>query len=184
MNKEEFKRPKTARFKSAYCDIAGRLKAAGFSLEDIGYAFGVSKTLISKWMKIHPSFKEALEDGKEVARSHVVATAFMAACGYDYDESNEKFDSAGELKETSVFHKHQAPNPKLIMWLLCNLSPETWKSEHKILVEKDDTVHVKLDGKMASKQIEELADKLFSDKSKKVDFQSKAPGVDSEGQTP
>lgn len=157
--------PKSS-FNFKYVEMAARLKAAGFSNEDIGYAFGMDRVTIQKWATKHPQFKRALEEGRNVSKSYVVAKALKAACGYDYDESNEKFDKNGNSLGISVFHKHQAPNPKLIMWLLCNLSPEEWKSEHKILVGKEETIHVKLDGKMASKQIEQLAGKLFDEPGK------------------
>ncbi len=159
-------------FNFKYVEMAARLTAAGFSLKDIGYAFGMSARTISTWSEKHPQFKRALEEGRSVAKSHVVAKALKAACGYEYTETNEKYypsktdtDDDGSpvmiLKDRSVFNKHQAPNPKLIMWLLCNLDPDTWKSEHKILVGKEETIHIKLDGKMASKQIEALAGKLM-----------------------
>lgn len=164
-------------FSYKYVEIAAKLRAAGFSLEDVGYAFGFKKGTIDSWSRSHPQFKRALEDGKEIAKSHVVAKAFKAACGYEYEDYNEKWEpnkESGELelKQVSKFKKHQPPNPKLIMWLLCNLSPEQWKSEHKILIENEKHITVKLDGKVASKQIAALAGKLLDEpeiKRKKVE---------------
>lgn len=157
-----------SKFKKEYVEMAARLKACGFSNEDIAWAFGVSKSAINTWQNKYSQFRKALEGGREVAKGHLVAKAFMAAAGYDYVESNEKYDKDGNLKERSVFHKHQAPNPKLVMWLLCNLAPEEWRSEHKITVERDDTTRVVLDGKIASKQIDALVGKLMKPKTKKV----------------
>lgn len=157
-----------ARFNFTHVEIAARLKAAGFSNEDIGYAFGLSKSTIQTWIKKYPQFERAINEGKEVAKNHIVAKAFRTAAGYEYEESNEKYDKEGNLKERSVFKKHQPPNPKIIMWLLCNLEPDRWKSEHKILVEQDKQVIVRLDGNVASKQIEALAGKLLDVPKRKV----------------
>lgn len=157
-----------AKFNFTHVEVAARLKAAGFSNEDIGYAFGLSRSTIQQWVKKYPQFERAIKEGKAVAKNHIVAKAFRVASGYEYEESNEKYDKEGKLVSRSVFNKHQPPNPKIIMWLLCNLEPETWKSEHKILVEKENNITVKLDGKIASKQIETLAGKLLEVPPKKV----------------
>lgn len=150
-------------FNYKYIEMAAKLRAAGFTLEDIGYAFGMSKSTITAWAKKHPQFKRALEEGKNIAKSHLVAKALKAACGYEYTEVNEKYDGDGKLMGKSIFKKHQPPNPKLVMWLLCNFSPDEWKSEHKIQIARDETIHVKLDGRMASKQIEALAGRLLDE---------------------
>lgn len=178
--KNDFKILPNAGFNLKYIEMAGKLKAAGFTLDDIAYVFSMSKSTISEWEKKHPLFKAAIDEGKQVAKTEILARAFRAACGYDYEESNEKFDEKGVLESRSVFHKHCPPNPKLIMWLVCNLSPDEWKSEHKILVDHEDTVHVKLDGVAASKQIESLAGKLFGtkDTKKKTIIETEAKNVD------
>jgi len=159
---------KGAKFNFTHIEVAKKLKEAGFSNADIGWAFGLSKSTIQSWIKKYPQFDRAIKDGKEAAIGHIVAKAFRAASGYEYEEVNEKYDKDGNLKSKSVFKKHQASNPKLIMWLLCNLDPDSWKSEHKILVEQDKQITVKLDGKVASKQIEALAGKLLDEPRRKI----------------
>jgi hypothetical protein len=156
-----------SKFHFDYVEQAAKMRAAGFSLKDLGYVFGVDQQTIRKWGKKHVQFQRALDEGKEVAKSYVVSKALKAACGYEYEESNEKYDKNGNPAGRSVFKKHQPPNPKLIMWLLCNFDPDVWKSEHKIQIARDETIHVKLDGKMASKQIEQLAGRLLKDEPKK-----------------
>ena len=157
-----------AKFNFTHIEVAKKLKEAGFSNADIGWAFGLSKSTIQDWIKKYPQFQRAIEDGREAAVGHIVAKAFRTAAGYEYEESNEKYDKNGNLKERSVFKKHQTPNPKIIMWLLCNLDPDNWKSEHKILVEQDKQVTIRLDGNVASKQIEALAGKLLDVPKRKV----------------
>jgi hypothetical protein len=176
----EFAIKKRPIWKLQYVDIAEKLRAGGFTLDDIAYIFGISTSTLHNWCKVHPEMKEAIFEGKESAKREILAKAFRAACGYEYVESNEKFDSEGKLKERSVFHKHAESNPKLIMWLICNLAPDEWKSEHKILVERDDLVTVKLDGKSSAKQLEQLAGKLFGDgkNTRKTIFESSSSIVD------
>ena len=166
--KKEFTISPNSSFNFRYIEMAAKLKAAGFSNADIAYTFGMNPGTIQTWIKKHPGFARAIKEGKGVAASYVVSKAFKSACGYEYEEENIKYDKDGEVVGRSVFKKHQAPNPKLIMWLLCNLEPDTWKSEHKILVEQDKHITIKLDGNMASKQIERLAGKLLDPPKRKI----------------
>jgi len=168
ITKEDYNVNPNSKFKKEYVEMAARLKACGFSNEDIAWAFGVSKSAITSWQNKYSQFRKAIEEGRDVAKGHLVAKAFMAACGYDYVESNEKYDAEGNLVGRSVFNKQQPPNPKLVMWLLCNLDPDNWRSEHKITVEHDDTTRVVLDGKIASKQIDALAGKLLKPNTKRI----------------
>ena len=165
--KQDFQLKPNAGFHTKYIEMAARLKAAGCSIEDIGVIFGFSESTIKAWARSYPAFKKAIDEGRKLAGKYVLAQAFRAACGYDYEEWNEKFDKEGNSLGKSVFHKHAEPNPKLIMWLMCNLSPEEWKSEHKITVQNDQNINVKLDGKIASEQIMRLAGKLVEDQPKR-----------------
>ncbi len=158
----EFDLPDSTKFDFKFVEMAARLKACGFSHADLAYAMGVADSTIAAWAKKHEQFYRALNEGKDIAKSHLVAKAFKAAGGYEYEEENIKYNAEGQVTGRSIYKKHQTPNPKLIMWLLCNMSPDEWKSEHKILVENNETMHVRLDGKMASKQIEALAGKLLA----------------------
>ena len=163
-SKADFQLQPNAGWNTRYIEMAARLKAAGMSNADIALIFGFSPSTIKDWQKKHPLFKKAIEEGKDVAQKYVLAQAFRAACGYDYEECNEKFDAEGNLKEKSVFHKKAPPNPKLIMWLLCNMDKDNWKSEHKITVQNDKNVTVHLDGKIAGDQIQKLAGRLLDNK--------------------
>ena len=163
-----------SKFDTKYVEIIAKLKSMGFTYQDIAYTLGVSTTAIQGWIKSYPEVKAALADGKENAIAKLVAKSIRLAAGYDYVEENEKYvvnkeTGEQELKEVSKFKKHQAPNPKMLMFLLCNMDPDNWRSEHKIEVNHLDHVTVKLDGNIARKQIESLAGKLVDNTRKKVE---------------
>ena len=159
---------KGSKFDTKYVEITAKLKSIGFSEEDIAYTLGVSPLTIGNWKKDYPQFLAAIEDGKENAITKLVAKSIRLAAGYDYVDENEKYvvDKNGDLKlkEVSKFKKHQPPNPKMLMFLLCNMDPDNWRSEHKIEVNHNDHMTVKLDGTLASKQIETLAGKLLDNR--------------------
>lgn len=157
-----------ARFSYDYVEVAARLKAAGFTDADVAYALAVSPTTVAAWKKKYPQFKTACEEGKSIAVNYLVAQGLRAAAGYDYTESNEKYkvevDEDGEehtvLVSRSKYNKHQSPDSKLLMFLLSNLSPEKWRISHKIDIQEDRRVNIKIDGKIVSEQIDKLAGSL------------------------
>lgn len=165
---------KNAKYDTKFVEIAAKLKSVGFTNADISYALSVGRDTIQRWARDFPEFFNALEDGKENQVIKLVAKALRIASGYEYEDVNEKWKpnpETGELElvEVSKFKKSQPPNPKMVMFLLCNMDPDNWRSEHKIEVNHTDHVSVKLDGTVARKQIETLAGKLLESNRKKIE---------------
>lgn len=163
-----------SKFSTKFVEITAKLKSMGFTNQDIAYTLGVAQSTLMTWSKKYPELAEAIKDGKENSIIKLVAKSIRLATGYDYVDENEKWKpnkNTGELElvEVSKFKKHQPPNPKMLMFLLCNMDPDNWRSEHKIEVNHNDMVSVKLDGNIARAQIESLAGKLLDQGRKKVE---------------
>lgn len=154
------------KYKPEFVDIAEKLKSAGFSNDDIGWALGVyGGCTVRSWIDSHPDFKAAIERGREKTRQRLVAKGIKAASGYDYEESNEKWvttntvDEEGKpieiLKERSVFKKHSPPDTKLLLSFLAVLDPnfrKIWTGEQKL----NKSVTVRLSGKADQENIRNL----------------------------
>jgi hypothetical protein len=180
---KKYKLRKHAKFNYDFVELAARLKAAGFTNKDLGYVFNVNQQTVSTWQERYPEFKQACAEGKDLATKYLVAQGLRAACGYEYEDCNEKYtvvpelDKEGKptgkmvevLKERSVFKKHQAANPQLLIFMLANFDSENWQSVHKIQVDKNENIKIQLDGKVVSKQIDELAGRLIPQSLKKVE---------------
>lgn len=165
--------PRNAEFSPKFLDMATRMVAAGFTEKDLAYIIGTTPARIKYWKRHNPIFKKACECGKEMAKSYLVAQGLRAATGYGTVEKNIKIKRKYITKdgkeilveypaEVSEFHKHQAPNPGLLMFMLCNMSRQAgdeipWASTHKVEVEENKTVNVKISGKVASEQLDRLA---------------------------
>ena len=172
---KKWKIQKNALFNFEFVELAARLKAAGFSDTDLAYTFNVNKQTVTSWKERYPQFKLACDEGKDIAVKYLVAKGLRAAVGYDYTDYNEKYTTVdvvdedgkptGEtkevLKERSVFKKSMAPNPSLLIFMLANLKPDDWQSVHKIQVDKNENINIQIDGKIVSKQIDELAGRLI-----------------------
>ena len=161
------------KYRPEFVDIAEKLKSAGFSNDDIGWALGVyGGGTVRDWMDSHPDFKVAIEHGREKTRQRLVAKGIRAASGYDYEESNEKWittnqiDEEGKpievLKERSVFKKHSPPDTKLLLSFLAVLDPnfrKIWTGEQKL----NKSVTVKLSGKADQENIRNLFEGLLAE---------------------
>ncbi len=161
-------------YKPEYADIAERLVAAGFTQKDLGYAFNVNKRTINTWKRKHPEFKRACNNGYDIVKKKLVAAGIKQALGYDYESSKtvDKFNKAGEpITEKTTFVQHQAGNDRLLQFLLLNISRRDgtydWQTPKQIVETKNETISLKIDGRIASDAIDRLAGKLLEDKPKK-----------------
>ena len=156
-------------YKPEYENIASRLTAAGFTLDDLAYGFGVDRNVISKWKREHKPFKVAIKEGKFGQRKRLVAKSFMAASGYTYQYKKTKisYDKAGAVLKTevTVFDNEQPPNHNLLMWVLGNISrqlgDDEWTTRHAIDVNKKTVVHI--DGKEEFDRISKFAGNYFKE---------------------
>jgi hypothetical protein len=158
------------KFDLEFLTITTRAVAAGFTEEDLGYLFGVSKRKIQGWKK-DPLFKQACTDGKRLAKNVLVATGLRVAQGYDYTEENVKIktrinketDEIEEyVAERSTFHKHQKPDSTMLAFMLCNLSrqlkeDEPFVSQHKVEIDEHRDIHIHASGEKALEHIDSLA---------------------------
>jgi len=190
-SKSTDKDPKTGQFLTKFdpkfVDIIRRLKEAGCPDVDIGFALGVHRETIGSWIKRYPDLKKAVEEGKRVAKARLIAKAMLAACGYDYEESNEKWvptgiDKDGKpklvLQSVSKYRRHHPPDSKMLATLLAYLEPGFRNLQTRSVDLFNQKVTLKIDGKLESKKIEELAGKLLDETSKPV--VSRVLGEDSE----
>lgn len=189
--KKRSKLKKGAKFDVEFLEIATRLVAAGMKESELAYFLSCTPRQIKGLKRRDPLFKKACNDGKGLALSYLIAQALRTAAGYDYVESNTKIkrklvtrkDDDGVVTEEiieypaeiSEFKKHQPANPQLLMFLVANMSrqlkkddTENWVSQHKIEIDENKNVLIKISGKIASEQISHLAG-AFLDHSKIID---------------
>lgn len=164
------KLPRNAEFTPRFLDVATRLIAAGLSEKDLAYVLGTTISRIQYWKRHNPLFKKACDDGKNTAKSYLIAQGLRAAAGYRTEEKNVKIKRkvmpdgtvVEYAAEESVFYKEKPADSSLLIFMLCNLSriagdEKPWMSQHKIEIDQNKNVNIKISGKVASEQIDRLA---------------------------
>jgi hypothetical protein len=178
--KKRAKLKKGAKFDVDFLELATRLVASGMDEKTVGYFIGCTEREVKGLKRKDPMFKRACEEGKQLALSYLIAQGLRAAAGYDYTEKNIKVkrklvkvkDEEGKVTEElleypaeeSTFVKHQAPDKGLLMFLITNMSrqlgkeeEERWLSQHRIEIDEQKNVNIKISGDVAVEQIERLA---------------------------
>lgn len=161
-------------YKSDYADITSRLAAVGFTESDIASTLGVPLVALRSWKKTFPDFKTAWKGGKRNQLCRMAAKAMLEAFGYDYvtTKTETTEDAEGNAKtKTTTFTNHQALQPNMAIFLLCNLSAqlglddtENWRSRQKMEIESHN-VSLTITGEAVAGQIERLAGKLLGNQS-------------------
>lgn len=160
----------TKKFKNEFIDIAARLVAAGFTEKDLSYVFKCAPLTIETWKKRYPEFAAACEDGKRVIKKKIIAAAIRDSVGYMYETSKHKITRNADgkiIKDEEIRFTNRTPsNPQLIMFLLCNiarqLNDNDWASKHTMEM-ADGGIRIKIEGKLESERIANLAGKLLQD---------------------
>lgn len=178
--KKRSKLKKGAKFDVDFLELATRLVSAGMKEKEVAYFLGCTERDVKGLKRKDPMFKKACEDGKELGLSYLIAQAFRAAAGYDYEEKNIKIkrkivkvkDAEGKVTEElleypaeeSTFIKQKEPDKNLLVFLISNLSrqlgkgeEDRWMSQHKIELDENKNIQIKISGEVASQQIERLA---------------------------
>ena len=165
------------KFNEAFVDIAGRLVAAGFNEEELSYVFKCAPTTIKTWKQHYPTFKAACENGKRIIKRKLIASAIREAMGYQFETTKKHIvrDADGKTikEDETVFTNRTPSNPQLIMFVLCNLARQLgdndWASKHTMEM-SDGGIRIKIEGKLESDRIAQLAGKLLKEAEQTTKF--------------
>ena len=121
---------------------------AGLSDERIAKHIGISRSTLNEWKKKHPTIKDALSTGKEIANRQIENALFRLAKGGKikvtkvYKLKKIEYDNNGKKKleqeylETGEEEEYIEPDFKAISFWLRNKAPEDWRD--KILENQDN----------------------------------------------
>jgi superfamily II RNA helicase len=106
------------------------LKREGWPDQKIADFYNVNRQTIVAWKKKHAAFREAIENGREVAIHEVENALFHRAIGYMCLETRT-YVIEKELVTKTVIVRHP-PETKAALILLKNWAPDKWKDRHEI----------------------------------------------------
>jgi hypothetical protein len=120
------------KFRPEFIDQARVLCEEGMTDKELAKFFGINKDTLYEWQYAFPAFGEAMKLGKSQADDRMERTAYEVAMGYTttITETVKLRDAQGNefLRE---YQKEVVipPNPHLLMWMLKNRRPDTWRDK-------------------------------------------------------
>jgi len=167
-SKRVFVLPKGTHFDTRILPIIQNLTAMGLTESDVGTIVGYQGENAVDWiegLKKHwPDVKDALDIGRKIADSNLVAQMYKSACGYEYTKRKFKKDKeTGEMVLIEEVVEHQPANAQLAMFVASNRMPEQFK--HRIDVTKKGFV-IDATQEISAEQIEKLAGALMKEAEK------------------
>ncbi len=106
----------------------------GLSDSEICENLSINRTTFYNWIKKHPKFKKALEDGRAPVILEVENALLKRALGFEYEEvtTEKKELSTGGVETTTRTVKKQAlPSLGAIAYWLNNRAPDRWRSNQQ-----------------------------------------------------
>jgi len=108
------------------------LCALGAGDDDLAQFFGISAAQLQAWKERHETFRQAVQDSRDLADKQVERSLFERATGYSHPE-DKVFANAGKplVVPTS---KHYPPDPTSMMFWLKNRQPLRWRErvDHEV----------------------------------------------------
>lgn len=102
-------------------ESARKLKARGFSDEDVALAFGIAVSCFTSWQAKYPEFKEAIKDGRDdLANRTALRSLYALMNGYEHPEEKIFYNAALDKVVKVETTRHYAPNVTAIIFWLCN----------------------------------------------------------------
>lgn len=101
---------------SQYDDLARRYCLLGATDKELAEFFNVAESTINNWKIAHPSFREAVAEGKELADMDVAESFLRKARGYDHEG------------------KHYPPDTAAAFIWLKNRRPQHWRDKQDLEV--------------------------------------------------
>lgn len=124
-------------YEDSYCDLAYKFVMLGHTIEELATYLDVTVSTIYNWRDAHPSFMEAIKNGRIEADMHVENALYRSAKGYNEDG------------------KHYPPNPASIIFWLKNRHPDRWNNRNDYEKPRDPN-----EGKTLNDLKSELEEKL------------------------
>lgn len=120
-----------SKYDPTFCDQARKLCKLGATDIEVADFFGVNVATLYRWKNDHPSFCEALKEGKTEADARVVDSLYHRAVGYSYD-SEKVFQFQGAIIRAPV-REHVPPDTTACIFWLKNRQAADWrdKQEHE-----------------------------------------------------
>lgn len=130
------KKIKKGVYSSELDEQARKLCLLGYTNDELGKFFGVSKRSIDKWIAEKPSFGDAVKQGKDYADARMAESLYQRGLGYSHKAIN--FSTVGGKVVETEYVKHHPPETAAGIFWLKNRQSQKWRDKREVAVENAD----------------------------------------------
>ena len=132
---EPKKKGPQSNYSPSFIARAGAVIRLGGTNQDVADALGFSKSVVEKWLREYPDFREALKETKEQADRAVQVALYKRAIGYSVTDTDIRTVSIGDGCSKIVqtpFVKHYPPDATSCIFWLKNRQPDKWRERQEV----------------------------------------------------
>jgi len=131
---------KRSKYTPNRCEQVYRLALLGLTEKVIAGVMLIALETFTRWKSIYPDFETALNEGRVEADSHVVASLYKKACGYDsYEE--KAFMYMGKIIVEKIL-KHHPPDSWACMKILSLRQRGQWADVQKMEITNNQNISI------------------------------------------
>ena len=132
---EAKKKGAPTKYVSSMCAKAKELASRGYYNQKIAEELGISNSTLHLFMLNHPSFSDAIKQGKAIADEKVELTLYEMATGYSHRVEKPMVVGTGmgeSMVEVVEYTERIPPNMTAIIFHLKNRKPQEWRDKQEI----------------------------------------------------
>lgn len=144
-----------SKYKNDFPKIVEKLRTEkGLTEKEIAKSINVSVQTLEEYKKKYPKFLEAIKKGKEFSIREVENKLFERCMGSKRIEQKAfkckdvTFDNGKRIEKERIevvdIQIEDSPSDTAIIFYLCNMAPDKWRSINKDKVQRDDNWTTKL----------------------------------------
>ncbi len=117
-------------YRKDFDEVARKMCLLGATDVQLADMFGVNEKTINTWKNKHPSFLQALRNGKDVADAEVAESLHHRATGYSHPEDKIFLFEGSPVIVPTI--KHYPPDTAACIIWLKNRKSEYWRDKHEL----------------------------------------------------
>ena len=104
-------------YKPEHCELARQVARLGATNEELADILGVCRATLQNWIRDHPEFREAIDQGKLVGDAKVADRLYQRAIGYERPAIRFFANKEGPPTEVKYTYHHPPDTTAAIFWL-------------------------------------------------------------------